>query len=299
LTPFLSDWNILFNYSNFLKLLINKNHTRENIEDLRKKLDDIYKKDLSIVKRLHMLFSCIEIKKLYEKEDDKIYDKIHNLKNMGIDCEIYYCNIVGIILFKKKKYNLSKIFFQKGLNKYIQIIKNKNLKKNKSNEENNYDEKFVNFRIDYITAFLYNINLCHFYLGEYNKCIEILEKLLAFQNNKNNFFFYYRLGICYLQLYIQCNKNTNDYFNNNILKLIGYKKNKISNNRTEKSLSFEYDKESSENSYYQLDRDFNKAMEDNQYDIYNNKEIIEKKIVLKNSTKFINNKIFLKNNTIA
>ena len=100
-----------------------------------------------------------------------------------------------------------------------------------------------------------------------------------------------------MQLYIQCNKNTNDYFNNNILKLIGYKKNKISNNRTEKSLSFEYDNESSENSYYQLDRDFNKAMEDNQYDIYNNKEIIEKKIVLKNSTKFINNKIFLKNNS--
>ena len=297
LTPFLSDWNILFNYSNFLKLLINKNQSRENIEDLRKKLDDIYKKDLSIVKRLHMLFSCIEIKKLYEKEDDEIYDKIPDLKNMGIDSEIYYCNIVGIILLKKKKYNLSKIFFQQGLNKYIQIIKNKKIKNNKSDEENNYDEKFVNFRIDYITAFLYNINLCHFYLGEFNKCIEILEKLLAFQNNKNNFYFYYRLGICYLQLYIQFNKNTKDYFNNNILKLIGYKKNKVSKNRSEESLSFELDNDSSENSYYQLDRDFYKAMEDNQYDIYNNKENINKKIFLKNSTKFINNKIFIKNNS--
>ena len=297
LTPFLSDWSILFNYSNFLKLLINKNQSRENYEDLRRNLDDIYKKDLSIVKRLQMLFSCIEIKKLYEKEDDKIYNKISDLKNMGIDSEIYYCNIIGIIFLRKKKYNLSKIFFQKGLNKYIKILKNKNIKTNKSEEENNYDEKFVNFRIDYITAFLYNINLCHFYLGEYNKCIEILEKLLVFQNNKNNFFFYYRLGICYLQLYIRNNKNTYDYFNNNILKLIGYKKDKISKNKSEKSLSFEFDNDSSENSPYQLDRDFIKAFEDNQYDIYNSNEIINKKIVLKNSTKFINNKIFIKNNS--
>ena len=292
LTPFLSGWDILFNYSNFMKLLINKNQSKENIEDLRRKLDDINKKDLSIVKRLQMLFSCIEIKKIYEKEDDKIYDKISELKNMGIDSEIYYFNIVGIIFLKKKKYNLSKIFFQKGLNKYIQIIKNKIIKSNESNEENHCDEKFVNFRIDYITAFLYNINLCHFYLGEYNKCIEILEKLLAFQNNKNNFFFYYRLGICYLQLYIESNKNTDDFFNNNILKLLGYKKIK-----EEKPFSTELENDSVENSPCQLDRDFNKSIDDNNYDIYNNKEINNKRIILKNSTKFINNKIFLKNNS--
>ena len=298
LNPFLSDWNILFNYSNFLKLLINKSQSRENIEDLRRKLDDISKKDVSVVKRLQMLFNCIEIKKLYEKEDDKIYNKVSDLRNMGIDSEIYYCNIVGVIFLKKKKYNLSKIFFQQGLNKYIQIIKNKIIKTNKSNEDDNDDDKFVNFRNDYITAFLYNISLCHFYLGEYNKCIEILEKLLVFQNNKNNFFFYYRLGICYLQLYIRFNKNTNDYFNNNILKLIGYKKNKINNqkNRTKKSLSFESDNDSNENSANQLDRDFNKAIEE-QYDIYNSNEINNKKIIIKNSTKFINNEIFIKNNS--
>ena len=316
LTPFLSDWEILFNYSNFLKLLINKGKSNEIIEDLRKKCIQS-KKDLSILKRFNILLKCIEIKKLYEKEDDKIYNKISDLQNMGIDSEIYYCNIVGIIFLKMKKYNLSKSFFQKGLNKYIQIIKNRNIKNNNSDEENIDVEKFVNFRIDYITAFLYNINLCHFYLGEYNKCIEILEKLLIFQNNKNNIFFYYRLGICYLQLYIVSNKNTSDYFNNNILKLIGYEENNISNkkHKSDKPLSIDLDNSSNGNISFQLDSDFNKEMEDNKFNnIYNDKKINyynyknntididnyshikNKKIILKNSTKFIYNKKNINNN---
>ena len=316
LTPFLSDWKILFNYSNFLKLLINKGKSNEIIEDLREKCS-LCKKDLSIVKRFNVLLKCIEIKKLYEKEDDKIYDKIPDLKSMEIDSEIYYCNIVGIIFLKKKKYNLSKKFFQKGLNKYIQIIKNRNIKYNNSEEENIDVEKIVNFRIDYITAFLYNINLCNFYLGEYHKCIEILEKLLEFQNNKNNIYFYYRLGICYLQLYIESNKNTCDYFNNNILKLIGYEENKINNkkHKSDKPLSIDLDNVSFDNTSYQLDLDFNKAMEDNKYnnfdndkkinysnnknntiDMDSNGQINNKKIILKNSTKFIYNKKNTNNN---
>ena len=315
LTPFLSDWEILFKYSKYVKLLINKGNSNEIIEDLQEK-NNLCKKDLPILKRFNILLKCIEIKKLYEKEDDKIYSKMSDLQNMGIDSEIYYCNIAGIIFLKKKKYNLSKRFFQKGLNKYIQIIKNRNIKNNNSDEENTDVEKFVNFRIDYITSFLYNINLCNFYLGEYNKCIEILEKLLEFQNNKNNIFFYYRLGICYLQLYVGSNKNTCDYFNNNILKLIGYEENNISNkkHKSDKPLSIDLDNASNGNISFQLDSDFNKEMEDNKFNFYNDKKINynncksntidldnythikNKKIILKNSTKFIYNKKNINNN---
>ena len=39
-------------------------------------------------------------------------------------------------------------------------------------------------------------------------------------------------------------------------------------------------------------------MEDNQNNFYDNKEITNKKIILKNSNKFINNKIFIKNNSL-
>ena len=195
-----------------------------------------------------------------------------------------------------KKYHLSKRFFQIGLNKYIQTIKNRNIKNNNSDEEDIDVEKFVNFRIDYITAFLYNINLCHFYLGEYNK-----------------FFFYYRLGICYLQLYIGSNKNTCDYFNNNILKLIDYEENSITNkkHKSEKPLSIDLDNASNGNISFQLDLDFNKEMEDNKFNnFYNDKKIHKnnsididniahiknKKIILKNSTKFIYNKKNINNN---
>ena len=303
LNPFLSNWNELFNYSNLLLLLLNKEKSKDNIEDLRKKIDiGKSKNDIPIFNRIQILFCCTEIKKLYEKEDDKIYDKISNLKNICVNYEIYYFNIIGIMYLKRKKYNLSKMFFKKGLNNYIQIIKNKN----KNNI--NYTEKIINFRIDYITAFLYNICLCHFYLREYNICIKILELLLLFKNNKNNYFFYYRLGICYLQIYIDLNKNNCDCYNNNILKLIGYEKNKYNYNKktkNEKPISIDLDNDSTENLSYQLDFDFrdnilNRGIDDNK-NIFsndkknemnyfsNNKDKNMKRIFLKNTTKNINN----------
>ena len=318
LNPFFSNWNCLFNYSDLLKLLTSKEKSKEIIDDLRKKIDIVkYKQEIPFLNRIQLLFCCIEIKKLYEREDDAIYRKVTELKEMGENSEMYYFNIVGILYLKRKKYHLSIMLFKKGLNRYIEILKNKNIK------NKNYTEKFINFRIDYITAFLYNISLCHFYLQEYNKSIIILELLLSFKNNQNNYFFYYRLGICYLQIYIISNKNNYDCYNSNILKLFGYEKNKNNGkkNKNEKPLSVDLDNDSTENLSFQLDLDFrdtilNKLFEDNKNllandkkynnysdsNYYNNyKEKNIKKIILKNSTQNlnvnkINNKNIIKNN---
>ena len=275
LNPFPSDWNPLFIYSNFLKLLNDK--SKENLVYFHKELDE--KKDKryqnklpKVIHRYHILLDCLEIKKSYEKDNDDLYEKIYkfNLLN-GHETEMLYLNIIGIVFMKKKKYNSSKIFFQKGLKTYLQILRNKN--------ELNV-EKFINYRIDYITAFLYNISLCNFYLKEYEQCTKILELLLTFENNKNNYYLYYRLALCYLEIYIQyvTKNNNNNFFNLNINKLIGYENNKNNNKKTinKKSMSINIDNESSENLSSQFENKDNitKGMDD-----FKSPDFLDKNIV--------------------
>ena len=288
-----------FCYLNFLRLLISKDKIKEYFTKCKHLLNDyVFAKEKSIFSRLYILFLYIEVKKLYEKDDNQIYSKINELQKYNEEGEVFYYNNIGIIYLKKQKYHLSMFFFQKAFSKYIQIIKNKNT-------QNNQKERLFNFRIDYITSFLYNICLCHFYLKNYNKCISILEQLLTFQNNKNNYFFHYRLGLCYIQKYIEANKNKFDYYNENILKVIGYERQKDfhKKSKSDKPLSINLENEESlENLPYQFESKYknktNKCKEDEAYgnktNIYSNiisgnKNIFDlKRIILKNSNKYIN-----------
>lgn len=318
-SPYLSD---ILCYSNFLKLLITKDKIKELFTQIQKNLPDSrFTKYPTIFKRLNILYSCIEIKKLYEKEDNQIQNKISVLHNYGEDGEIYYFNTLGIIYLKKQKFNLSKMFFTKAFNKYIHIIKNKNIKDNNK-------ERLLNFRIDYITSFLYNISLCHFYLKNYNKCIIILEQLLSFKNNQKNYFIHYRLALCYFHLYVNDYKKYSDYYNENILKVVGYEngKNKIKKHKSNKALSIDLENEDinenlsskfdTENKNYinkkiynnnlsscedkkYLKNNLNNNLNNNEINNINNylsnnnleNKLSAKKIILKNTTKFINNNI--------
>ena len=242
LNPFISNWKNLFSYSNFLKLINDK--SRENLDDFKKKLDESKDKKMKPINyRYHILFDCLDIKKAYDKNSYDIYNKIERFNSKKyLNREIYYLNILGIIFMKKKKFTVSIIFCQKRLKRYMHILKNKNAI--------NSDEKFFSFRIDYITAFLYNISLCKFYLKEYHKCIKILELLLTFDCNKNNYFLFFRLALCYLEIYIKCISNNDTFFNLNINKVIGYENNKNNNikiKNDKSSTSINIDNESSEN----------------------------------------------------
>ena len=311
-------WDEAFCYYNLLKILINKDKEK-SIEHYTKLYNNCeYKRELPIFARLELLNICINIKTLYEKEDNtNIYTKLNELKIQGTYAEIYYFNSSGIIFLKKKKYRIAKFLFYKALNKYIDILKYKYTIPNKKNIYDNtgQKEKFCSFRIDYITSIKYNISLCHFYLKEYRKCIEILKELLLYKSNQNNFFFYYRLGICYLEIYLNQNKkNFEDFFNKNILSLFGYDKKLKSNNKknkNEKSLSIDFDNDSTENLSYQFEveyREKNKLIDNYKYDMFGEKKlnltnnnnskdyspnIPIKRIVLRNTTKFVQN---IKNN---
>ena len=289
----------IFCYLNILRLLISKEKTKEYFTNCKELLSNsIFTTEKNIFNRLYILFTCIEVKKLYEKDDNQIYSKISELNKYYEEGEVFYFNNIGIIYLKKQKYHLSMFFFQKAFSKYIQIIKSKNT-------QNNQKERLFNFRIDYITSFLYNICLCHFYLKNYNKCINILEQLLLFQNNKNNFFFHYRLGLCYIQKYIQANKKKYDYYNENILKVIGYDKHKdfhkksksdkplsinIENEDSVENLSHQYESnhKNSTNKFKEGDTFGNKTINYSNINSDNKNTFDLKRIILKNSIKYIN-----------
>ena len=226
----------LFCYMNFLKILNNReeNKTKEYFSNNKRLLEDSkFAQDLTIFNQLSSLYSYVLIKQLYEKKEKELYEKLSEL-NFSEENSIYYFNSLGIIFLQKQKFNLSKFFFAKGYYLYMSEIKNRRDKQN----------KLFNFRIDIITALLYNISLCYFHLKQYQKCITILECILNFKINKNNFFIHYRLGLCYYYLHIETfNKNT-DYYNKNIIKLIGYEKIKnFKKSENIKQLSIELDDE--------------------------------------------------------
>ena len=308
LNQFWPSFSEIFCYSNFLKLLITKDRVKELFSQIQTNLKESEHSDeYTILNRLYILRTCIEIKKLYEKEDNQIHNKISELHNYGEAGEIYYFNTLGIIYLKKQKYNLSKMFFSKAFNKYIQIIKSKNV-------EDNNKEKLLNYRIDYITSFLYNISLCHFYLKNYNKCIVILEQLLLFKNNQKNFFIHYRLALCYLYLYSNGSKKNSDYYNENISKIIGYEKTKYKNKKSKNKKPLSIDLENEDNNKFVSKNKKKDIYKNDNIDLYNEKDknsnsFVDnynenkspiKRIILKNTTKYMknNNIIFANKNNI-
>ena len=308
----------IFCYINYLKILNNQenNKNKEYFTQIKKLLNEsIYAKDPIIFEQLGTLYPFIEMKKIYgkEKEEKKIYDILNGIKYIDENA-IYYLNTLGIIFLKKQKFNLSKFFFTRGYYIYIQAIKNKKEKLN----------KIYNFRIDIITVFLYNISLCYFHMKQYNKCITILECLLNFKANQNNFFIHYRLGLSYYYAYVESYNKNSDYFNKNIIKLIGYEKIKNYKKRDNiKQLSIELDNEGiisnlSQKFEAEHKKKTFKDKHENKFSFHNNDKSEKsdkiqhkynniyksgknlggnnhnnhssiKKIILKNSTKLINN----------
>ena len=226
----------IFCYINFLKILNNKeeNKNKDYFAKNKRLLEDSkFAQDLTIFNRLSFLYSYVLIKQLYDKKEKELYGRLNEL-NYSEESTIYYFNTLGIIFLKKQKFNLSKFFFAKGYYLYMSEIKNRRDKQN----------KLFNLRIDIITALLYNISLCYFHMKQYQKCITILECILNFKINKNNFFIHYRLGLCYYYLHIETFNKNNDYYNKNVIKLIGYEKIKnYKKSENIKQLSIELDDE--------------------------------------------------------
>ena len=140
-------------------------------------------------------------------------------------------NCIGILCLKTKKYELAKYNF---------CLLYKSIKNNTNKIE-----------VFYLNSVLYNISLCHFFLGEYEKCIKLLSKLKNVKSMCDYPYLYYRLALCYIE-------KSRNYYNiiknkDNLVSKFIYKDNKLKGiiltNSEDEKKKITFEEDANDNSY--------------------------------------------------
>ena len=108
------------------------------------------------------------------------------------DSILFYYNFLGIINMKQGHYSYAEYCF-----KYCRSIISQNSM----------------LYLKYLDGVEYNLALCYFLTKEYDKSIEILNKIKNVESMKNNPYLYYRLALCYMEK--EFLKHRNNFKNNN------------------------------------------------------------------------------------
>ena len=102
------------------------------------------------------------------------------------DSKLFYFNFLGILNMKQGHYSYSEYCF-----KYCRDIIRKNSM----------------LYLKYLDGVEYNLALCYFFTKNYDKSIEILNKLKKLESMKNNPYLFYRLALCYMEKEFLKHKN--------------------------------------------------------------------------------------------
>jgi len=94
------------------------------------------------------------------------------------DSILFYYNFLGIINMKQGHYSYAEYCF-----KYCRDIISKNSM----------------LYLKYLDGVEYNLALCYFFTKNYDKSIEILNKIKNLESMKNNPYLFYRLALCYIE----------------------------------------------------------------------------------------------------
>ena len=105
---------------------------------------------------------------------------------------LFYYNFLGIINMKQGHYSYAEYCF-----KYCRNIISQNSM----------------IYLKYLDGVQYNLALCYFLTKEYDKSIEILNKIKNVESMKNNPYLYYRLALCYMEK--EFLKHRNNFKKNN------------------------------------------------------------------------------------
>ena len=112
------------------------------------------------------------------------------------DSKLFYFNFLGILNMKQGHYSYSEYCF-----KYCRDI----IKKNSM------------LYLKYLDGVEYNLALCYFFTKNYDKSIEILNKLKNLESMKNNPYLFYRMALCYMEKEFLKHKNNFKMNNENDL----------------------------------------------------------------------------------
>lgn len=213
-------------YINLLKMLINiENDNKNEYEKLIEK-----NKDIKIYPIFNKLQKWIEIKRNYFLNNRmKCFTNIEKCKNE--ESKIFYFNTLGILNIKLKKYTYAELQFRNALNVYSKLFQ-KNRKSNINAE----------IRIDFIYMIKFNLGLALFLRKEYEKAKNIFTSLTKAKMFNKNFYLWYRLGLCYLEMELNTQAKNDKGYNDLIKDIKGFEtNNKKEQNRISINLSQDND----------------------------------------------------------
>mgnify|MGYP003295040421 CR=1 FL=1 len=155
---------------------------------------------------------------------------------------------MGILHLKLKNYLLAELQFKKALSAikdYLYYIKTSGTySKNFIDDLNNIN----------VGAIKFNIGLCLFYQKKYYEAFQVFSVLRTQKDFQTNYYLFYRIGLCLLELELERNnKNNNDY--NDLMS-------NVSNNKRKRANDF-FSIETGDDSFKELEKD-NKALRKSQ-----------------------------------
>ena len=192
---------------------INKNNTKilNNSKNILKKVKFILKNS-NLLQNYRKVFKMFyyELKSyLYylTKDINKSINKTFKMKKlMGLDNKLneyyfnehklFYYNSQGIINLRLKKYSLAEYYFKLG----IYLFKSIHNDNNTSNLMEHND--IIINKSEYLFKMKYNLGLAYFFNNNYIESYHIFNEIKDIQLIKNNIFFWFRLGLSSLNLYL-------------------------------------------------------------------------------------------------
>lgn len=207
-TQFSKTWDETFCYINLLKAALDHEHYDKYINDYNKLIErSKYIKSLLLFDKLELLHECLVIKRNYMLNETnwvECVEKINNESKM-----IYYYNTLGICNIKMKRFVNAEMCFRKALGYYKKII----------NEGGDSDSD-SGVKIDYVYVIKFNLGLCLFYRKQFDKARSVFVALTKSKVFGKNFFVWYRLGLCCLQMELNKQEEIRSKYYNDMVKYV-------------------------------------------------------------------------------
>ena len=168
----------------------NYEKAQENLVDFKKIFygEDKEKKNKNnepIHKTMENLYHFLRVKfdyfaDYFSNNQFKLYKHLSEIDKYktNIDGTLFYYNSLGLINMKQGHYSYAEYCF-----KYCRNIICEN----------------SNLYLKYLDGVEYNLALCYFFTKDYDKSIEILNKLKNLESMKNNPYLFYRLALCFIE----------------------------------------------------------------------------------------------------
>ncbi|MCQ2816620.1 MAG: ankyrin repeat domain-containing protein [archaeon] len=214
------SWDEFFCFTNLMKYNCEL-ETDKNKSNLEKYLNDFntlytnckYLNELKIFGRFIVMKRALKIKKCYSENSTVCYNKLQKLysntkkESYDIEAKIFYYNSLGIVNMKQKKYLSAEFQFKCAIN----LIK-KHLEYLKANQKyvKNFLDNTANIRINRLN---YNLGLVLFFQKKYSEAYKLFSTLRNAKEFQWNFFLFYRLGLCQLEMDLLNKEKYNEDYN--------------------------------------------------------------------------------------